>query len=340
MPRYFLDVSRTISRLHHKVATGIDRVERAYLAHLITNYPDAFAVGVFGSEGFLCALSEFAKLLDAPLPAKANLQDRVRFKLSDDQRRVKSLIRNRIGWDSMANLQRTLKTRIQKDDVFVSVGHMRNTAAIARIFSGCNADVWYFVHDLIPITHPHLVRSDTPEKFSDFVDTVSSTGTAVICNSQATAGDIRKRMIHVNPIVAKLGVDPCPNTDTSKARSGALMVGTIEPRKNYDLILDLWLNDIENTLPKLTIVGQRGWAAATTFKRIDKLKTNGRVTELVDASDEMLSDLYSSSETLLFPSFAEGFGLPLLEALTHDLPVIASDIPVFRELFGADAKLL
>ncbi|MEM9717337.1 MAG: hypothetical protein AAF826_12555, partial [Pseudomonadota bacterium] len=305
MPRYFLDVSRTISRLHHKVDTGIDRVERAYLTHLNTNYPDALAVGVLGKEGFLCALPEFAKLLDSPLPAKPHLQDRVRLKLSDDQQRTKSLIRNHIGWDSISNLQRTLKMKIQKEDLFISVGHMRNTAAIARVFLGCRADVWYFIHDLIPMTHPDLVRSDTPEKFSDFIDIVSSTATAVICNSQTTASDVQKRGIHPEPIVARLGVELHPKTEETKARSGALMVGTIEPRKNYDLILDLWLNDFKHPLPKLTIVGQRGWAAPETFTKIDKLKAKGGVVEIGDASDEMLSDLYSSSEMLLFPSFAE-----------------------------------
>src|SRR4029079_10859366 len=87
---------------------------------------------------------------------------------------------------------------------------------------------------------------------------------------------------------------------------------------------------------RLLIIGQRGWEADEVFDLLDRSeKLRGHVIELSRCSDEELARHLGSARALLFPSRAEGYGLPLLEALGSGVPVIASDLPVFREV-GAD----
>ena len=141
-------------------------------------------------------------------------------------------------------------------------------------------------------------------------------------------------------VVAWLGTDPLPigSADDPPARPTFVTVGTIEARKNHLLLLDVWSRLAErlgDQTPRLLIIGQRGWEADEVFERLDKDETlHGHVVELSRCSDDELVHHLSSARALLFPSFVEGYGLPLIEALDAGVPVIASDLPVFRELCG------
>jgi glycosyltransferase involved in cell wall biosynthesis len=115
-----------------------------------------------------------------------------------------------------------------------------------------------------------------------------------------------------------------------------LMVGTIEPRKGYDRAIKafrlLW-NTPEGSDVRLLIVGRPGWKTKSLQREIVRLSaSDDRLRWLADASDELLDLLYSRVDGLLSASFDEGFGLPLLEAIRHGVRVLASDIPIYREL--------
>jgi glycosyltransferase involved in cell wall biosynthesis len=85
--------------------------------------------------------------------------------------------------------------------------------------------------------------------------------------------------------------------------------------------------------PRLLIIGQRGWEADEVFRMLDRNdRLRGHVFELNGCPDEELSSHLSAARALLFPSRAEGYGLPLVEAMALGVPVIASDLPVFREI--------
>lgn len=117
-------------------------------------------------------------------------------------------------------------------------------------------------------------------------------------------------------------------------QSTYLMVGTIEPRKNHAFALDafeeLWSRDIDVTL---CIVGRIGWKCSALVKRIrNHPEWHQRLFMFNGINDAELEYCYQHSKALLFPSLGEGFGLPLVEAMQHGLPVIASAIPIFREL--------
>jgi glycosyltransferase involved in cell wall biosynthesis len=116
------------------------------------------------------------------------------------------------------------------------------------------------------------------------------------------------------------------------------MLGTIEPRKNHRLILDVWLElhgELGPATPHLFIVGERGWKSQDVIESLEhSAPLRGFVKECGRMPDATVAGLLKGARALLLPSFAEGYGLPLAEALTQGTPVLCSDIPVFHEVGG------
>jgi glycosyltransferase involved in cell wall biosynthesis len=116
------------------------------------------------------------------------------------------------------------------------------------------------------------------------------------------------------------------------------MLGTIEPRKNHWMLLHVWRQLVEtlgDAAPQLVIIGQRGWECENVVDMLERCAAlQAHVTELSQCSDAELVTYLHHAQALLFPSFVEGYGMPLIEALALGVPVIASDLPVFRELAG------
>ena len=124
-----------------------------------------------------------------------------------------------------------------------------------------------------------------------------------------------------------------------RARPSFLMVGTVEPRKGHTQALaafeQLWQDGAQ---VNLVIVGKQGWMMEKLAERMmDHPEKDKRLFWLPGISDEMLLKLYASSAALLSPSEGEGFGLPLIEAAQHNIPIVARDLPVFREVAGEHA---
>jgi glycosyltransferase involved in cell wall biosynthesis len=118
-----------------------------------------------------------------------------------------------------------------------------------------------------------------------------------------------------------------------------VVLGTIEPRKNHLLLLNLWtrLASVVAEPPRLLVIGARGWENEQVVDLLERSRRlRGLVEEHNGLSDAEVGALLCDARALLLPSFAEGFGLPLAEALASGIPVICSDIPVFREV-GRDA---
>jgi glycosyltransferase involved in cell wall biosynthesis len=118
-----------------------------------------------------------------------------------------------------------------------------------------------------------------------------------------------------------------------------LMVGTIEPRKGYTQTLDafesLWSQGVDVVL---VIIGKQGWLVEKLIGRLrghPELKR--RLFWLPNTSDGFIEAMYKTADCLIAASAGEGFGLPLIEAAWHRLPIIARDIPVFREIAGHHA---
>ena len=209
----------------------------------------------------------------------------------------------------------------------------------------------YFVHDLIPITHPEYCRDGEGEKHVRRMQTVLHTGAAVVANSHATIDELnafaaRQGLQTPKAVAAWLGTTPFPAPAAVPAsdRPTFVTVGTIEARKNHLFLLQLWTRvaqKLGNDCPRLLVIGQRGWEseqAADLLDRAEALK--GVVVEAGGCSDAELAAHLSNASALLFPSLAEGYGLPLVEALAAGVPVIASHLPVFREIGQGIPELL
>jgi glycosyltransferase involved in cell wall biosynthesis len=147
------------------------------------------------------------------------------------------------------------------------------------------------------------------------------------------------------PIVAPLGVElaaPIPAEVPATLDLGGpyfVALGTIEPRKDHGLLLDIWA-DFHTSLPaadipRLLIIGRRGWKSEAVFSRLDNQGFTGqKVIELGDLSDGAVAAVLTRATALLAPSRAEGFGLPAAEAAARGVPVLACDLAVTREVLG------
>lgn len=112
-----------------------------------------------------------------------------------------------------------------------------------------------------------------------------------------------------------------------------MTVSTIEPRKNHTLLLDIWEN-LGPDAPELHICGGRGWNNKEVFDRLASLPTGSQVFERNELNDSSLAAHVQASQGLLFPSHAEGFGLPLVEAAALGVPILCNDLEVLRETLG------
>jgi glycosyltransferase involved in cell wall biosynthesis len=220
--------------------------------------------------------------------------------------------------------------------------------------------VFFFVYDILWVSHPEWFPPEMESIGTPWLQVVSAVSDGLICDSRATAravfewmdtADIsRQRPLRIG--YCHLGADLEPSIPTvglpssieaifpALAKSTTfLMVGTLEPRKGHEQVLDafemLWEEGYE---VDLIIAGKAGWMVDDVINRI---RSHGELGKHLfwfnDVSDEALERLYRSASCLVAASFDEGFGLPLIEAARMGLPVIARDIPVFREIAGDGA---
>lgn len=234
--------------------------------------------------------------------------------------------------------------------LYLNLGH---TGLDSESFSkwGGETDVCpiYFVHDLIPLTHPEFCRLGEAERHKRRMRTVLSTASGVIGNSQATLDDLARfganeGLPRPPAVAAWLGTAPAEHSAAEPpSRPTFVVLGTIEGRKNHLMLLDIWSRLVARMgadAPRLLIIGQRGWEADEVFRMLDGNQALcGHMIELNHCSDQETARHLASARALLFPSKAEGYGLPLIEALALGTPAIASDLPAFREI-GQGVPLL
>lgn len=200
----------------------------------------------------------------------------------------------------------------------------------------------YLIHDLIPITHPQYCRAGERDRHIKRMRAALATAAGIIGNSQATLEALREfgageGLPHPPEVAALLGSTPLPRPPLVpvSTKPTFVVLGTIEARKNHLLLLNIWerlVARLGEAAPRLIIVGQRGWEAEEVCAVLDRGQLRDHVVEIGGASDDEVAFHLSGAQALLFPTLAEGYGLPLVEALNLDVPVIASDLPVFREI--------
>jgi glycosyltransferase involved in cell wall biosynthesis len=236
-------------------------------------------------------------------------------------------------------------------------------------YRGRGVGLYFLVHDILPVRMPEVFPPGTGESFERWLNVVAGFDGAV-CVSKAVADDLvrwrgeqgldavgRPFVVAVSHHGADVQnaapsqgkpEDADQTLEAIRARPSFLMVGTLEPRKGYLQVLDafehLWNAGVD---ANLVIVGREGWKGLPQGMRRDIPETVSRLANhpqkgkrlfwLDGISDEYLDEVYAACVCLIAGSYGEGFGLPLIEAAAHSLPLLLRDIPVFREVAGEHA---
>jgi len=319
-----LDVSRLIWRLWRGgLPTGIDRVCLEYLDHYRSR-----SRAVVQRRGWQFILTE-------------NASDRL-FDLL-----TRGPVSFRRGFVTLALTAFATARRLPAEQglLYLNVGHTSlDDPSLGPWIADTNVRAVFLIHDLIPILHPEFCRPGEQARHERRLYNALRFASGIIANSTATLLDMQAfgaaRHLPMPPsTVAWIAAPPIPERVKAKRfdRPHFVVVGTIEGRKNHELLLKIWKRMAETggPVPLLVIVGQRGWEAESATAMLDgatELRAN--VLELGRCRDEDLTAIIAGARALLMPSFAEGFGLPVVEALELGTPVIASDLPVFREIAG------
>ena len=353
----WLDVTRLVSRAGRGVLTGIDRVELAYLDHLLEQGASDTRFLLRSTRGYLLldlsgGACLAAILRGGALPERGDLLSRAFGKGSDLRHRVESRLR---GMARDRCLPRGLARMIRRHGgafTYLNIGHANlSERTLGACAAATGVRVAVVVHDLIPITHPALVAQDMPARFAGRIARVARHADLVICNSQATAADLERywqdRVTRQPAVVAHLGLERRSVTAPTGPRrpDHFVMLGTIEPRKNHAMMLEVWEKLAETRpaahMPHLHVIGPVGWCVEALMARFAAHPLLGRSIHLHGPLPESEVRAHLAQATaLLFPSRAEGYGYPPLEALAAGALPICSDLPVFRETLGESAVYL
>jgi glycosyltransferase involved in cell wall biosynthesis len=322
--RLFVDVSELIK---HDAGTGIQRVTKSILNVWKVVPPHDFKViPVYEKDGIYREASLF---------------------FTKDVKDKLDLINDNIVYG-------------QKGDVFLGLDLNLTVVRNQQIFkewSNRGVKICFIVHDILPVLLPDMFDEELSAAFASWLNTVLNISDKLICVSQSVANELnnyiyQKKLQYNNRLRISWNTHGAdlktinPEIDFSstylnvlrslQAKPSFLQVGTLEPRKNHFQVLtafeSLWANGLDINL---IFVGKKGWKVE---KLVEKLHTHPEKGKhlywLEGVNDDFLNVLYSASTCLIMPSIGEGFGLPLIESAKHDLPIIARDIPVFREVAG------
>ena len=326
--------------------SGIERVVRAQLAQLLANPPAGFRVepiylgDYLGKPTYFYARNYVTGLLDFPLP-----------------------------------LRPELPVQVRSGDIFYGADFCPldvMKAAKAGIYDQwrqAGVQISFVVYDLLPILHPQFFPPTVDERHIAWLSCLGEHADQLIAISQAVAKDVqdyfaryarssehalRIDYVHqgsdINASFPTVGLpsDAVLILEKIASKPTFLMVGTIEPRKGilqtiaaFDLLWDGGA-DVQ-----LLLVGKEGWIGLQEQQRrsLPKImktlqqhpQLGKRLIWLPEVSDQYLQKIYGAAKCLLMASEGEGFGLPLIEAAAHSCPILARDIPVFREIAGQSA---
>lgn len=372
------DLTRLVTRLRHPNPTGIDRVDLAYARHVLAEDGDGPRFGLVSTAygprvldrrtalgiaetvaaGWVEDLAAEADPVFQTLSAALTADHRPSATARPRQREEAGLHRRRLQAETALRVLRSGgPEHLPEGTIYLHTSHLRLDlpARFDWLYTRRDVRPVFFVHDLIPISHPEYGRPGEDTRHAVRMETVARHAAHVLVNSSDVgarftryAGD---RGLGPKPVtVAPLGVEPVFSGGAGEAalpelaRPTFLVCGTIEPRKNHLLLLNLWRDlaaRMGEAAPRLVLIGRRGWEIENVADMLDRCPAiRAHVSEVSGLSTHGLARLMRAATALLMPSFIEGYGLPVVEAAASGLPVVASDIPVHREIGAHFAHLL
>ncbi len=325
----FVDVSELTQR---DARSGVQRVTRSILKQLLDRPPQGYKV-----EPVYATVDNFG------------------------YRYARQFTREILGYGQFAEPDTIIEFR--SGDVFFGLDLQHHVVIGHRDFycrmRNQGVKVYFLVYDLLPIQFPRYFHRSLSEAHQRWL-AVTSESDGVVCISRTVADQYiqwlstsaisRPWPFHIGwfhlgadnadfPATRRLPHDADKVLSALTLAPSFLMVGTIEPRKGYAQTLAaferLWA---QGHNLRLVIVGKRGWMVDQLVKKLSRHHELGaRLFWLENASDQYLQKIYATCTCLIAASEGEGYGLPLIEAAQQKLPIIARDIPVFREVAGNHA---
>jgi glycosyltransferase involved in cell wall biosynthesis len=209
------------------------------------------------------------------------------------------------------------------------------------------------VHDLSVVTHPQFHMEDNRTFCLRHLALAARHAARILVPTQATRRDLQAAYriaddrIAVIPYAAATELVPMSDSD-SRAQLDAhgieppfvLFVGSFEPRKNVDALVRAMAEVVRDSRVnnvQLVLAGPAGWLNQPTHRLIDELGLRARMRLTGYVSNATLRALYSRAAVFAYPSFLEGFGLPVLEAMACGTPVVTSNTPALTEVVGTAA---
>lgn len=203
------------------------------------------------------------------------------------------------------------------------------------------------VHDVVPWTHPETLTPRGVAFHRRMGARAARDADVIVTDTAAVADRVRELLAPRGRVVsAHLGVTVSPVPDDAATRRSAvgvgrdyvLFVGTAEPRKGLDVLVAALAEPALADLD-LVVVGPAGWGDVSVADLAAKAGVGGRVVVTGRVGEADLQALYAGARMVAVPSRAEGFGLPLVEAMGHGIPVVTSDDPALVEVGGGVAAV-
>lgn len=339
------EIDDLLGWLHaHRTLSGIQRVQ----VGIIRNVLSRISSNDNQHYGFVCTKNDQAGLWQL---WPSDVQDLVAYATSDDVRR-----------DELTRLiakaeQCAILVKPAKGQCYFILGAFwgfgRDLSRFARL-KDAGVCIGVYIYDLIPMTHPEFCDAALVADFTMALSDGMAVFDFILTISDFTAHEVRRLQTSLN--LRPIPVQPVPlahllNEQTlEEASSGwtpaisalkgkrfALSVSTIEIRKNHAYLVAAWRLMLDEGLdpPDLVLVGRYGWRVNDLMEQMRATQfLNGRIHVLHDLTDAELQMLYHSCQFTAFPSFVEGWGLPVGESLAHGRPCIASNTSSIPEVGG------
>ena len=373
------DITRLLTRILNPTPNGIDRVDHALAQHFLAGGPAAtFGAAFVGIGSRLLTGSAAREVVDGiaahwgetgfeadddPIYAHVSSWLAGDTVGSPPQRRQR---KPRVPVPLLATgswavrhgvpLTRTPRAHLPKGGVYINVSQfpLWLTTPFEWLESRRDVRAAFFVHDLLPITFPEYFRTDELERHRRRMRNVARFASAAIVTTRTVAKNLDAHLESLGRRDLPTFIAPTPISPTFAtplvvdpklgSRPFFVMCSTIEPRKNHLMIMAVWralAQKMGRETPKLVLVGTRGWHYDPIIDLIERSPALGdHVIEVGGLSTPGLKRLIDNAQALLMPSFGEGYGLPVHEALVSGAPVVASDIPAFREIEAEGLTLL